>query len=189
MRSSNRPNQNSFIVEYGARILQLSQEAADAIRPCGEEQGADAVAEQAQEKWFAIFQEFIYFFLHVTGRHITPQMDQVRCWETLNELKDLTIEACVETICRDWPEEMIEKIKSECFDNFAVSMDEYSQCRSISDGTPNASLEKTLLWEFGKTIAGLNDNANPGHIVDVLGIAVRCLKTLKPQEALSKLVC
>ncbi|MCP4685313.1 MAG: hypothetical protein GY867_07670 [bacterium] len=188
MPSRDTSEPDAALARYGTEMVLLAKDAADHIRLHSGDGAKGRKPRIGDTQWFSIYQEFIYMFLHMISRQVTSDMNIDRCTDVLNELKDLTIEGSVWTVCDDWPKEMVEKIRVECFDIFYDRMGFYGQCRSVSEGTPDASFENTLLFEFGKRVIELNESSNPAGILVAQTRLMRCMSVLKPKETLSKLL-
>ncbi len=84
----------------------------------------------------------------------------------------------METICRDWPPEKIEKIKRECKANFVVSMQDYARYKKWFP-EKEAGPADTLFWEFGKQIADLAGRGlDIAYIMAAVQLATDAMKSL-----------
>jgi len=177
------------IEEYSKTIFLLSHEAANSVRPHAPNDdpkfGEDGIGDQ---QWFAILQEYIYLALHLTARHYSSNfwhewMNSNDSTEIIDDLIEICIDGSVAIICKDWPIDTKEKIKSECYQNFGKSMAEYKEYHDYFPEIEDDSPQKTLFWEFGKVVAATNHLENDIQcIIASEKAAVKLLKDLNIKQ-------
>lgn len=144
-----------FRSDYLNKIFRNSIEDANAIRRLAEDKSFEQNKQGlSNTEWLSILFEFIYFYLHLTDRSAFGHMDEERRATFMTELEQICISSTVNAVCHEWPEDLKEKTKKECMENFRASMEEYSRYQELvpkeKEGRKN-----TLVWEFGKNIAKL----------------------------------
>lgn len=175
-------------LEYSKKIFLLSHEATNIIRPialCDDPKFEKGIGDT---RWFTILQEFMYFFLHLTARQATTDMDEGRCKEIMDELCRQCIVGSVEIICKDCPDDMKDNIIAECTENYYTSMQEYTKFKQFfpdKDDSPKG----TLFWEFGKTVARINNiEYDIACIMAAQDAAAKSLKELRIQDSLRNML-
>lgn len=176
--TSRKPKPN-VVEEYSIRLFKKAVEGVNAIKQLSEDKCVEGQGRGLTHlEWFSVFNEFQYFYLHLTDRIAFELIDDPDRSKILSELEKLCIDLSVQTICDGWPSEKIEGIKSESMQNFLKSMEQYAQCKEFF-AKKGESPKATLFWEFGKQVAGL-----AGQDMDILFVtcamesAVAALKEL-----------
>jgi hypothetical protein len=178
----------SPVEEYSVRIFKAAAEGVDAIRQLSEDRSVESERYGlTHTEWFCVFNEFQYFYLHLTDRFAFGNIDESLRGKTLSELEDWAIDRSVETICKDWPPEKIENIKKESKANFLVSMQDYAQYKKWFP-EKGAGTGGTLFWEFGKQIANLAGRGlDIVYIMTAVELATNAMKTLDIQGFIGKI--
>jgi len=144
-----------FREDYLNKIFRNSIEDANAIRRLAEDKSFEQDKQGLSDtEWLSIVFEFIYFYLYLTDRFAFEHMNEEQRAVLMTGVEKICISSAVNAICHEWPEDLKEKTKKKCMENFYVSMQEYSKYKKWfaekGKGTKN-----TLFWEFGKVIAKL----------------------------------
>lgn len=161
-------DEENLISSYSTALFKKSAEAAKLIRDAKNE-----TSKMNDEEWMKVFFEFLYFFLHLTDRDAFEVLDERKRDSIMSKLENLTIPLAVQTICQDWPGDMIKKVQSECTHNFNVSMDEYAKYKKWFPEKDEV-MKDTLLWEFSKNIACFaGEEYSPAFIMMATEIAVK----------------
>ena len=167
------------IDEYSIRIFKSATTGVDSIKTLSSDKSLESERYGLTKiEWFSVFNEFQYFFLHLTDRFAFGNMNDDRRNEILTRLENLSIDLSVETVCDRWPSETIEKIKKESMRNFITSMNQYAQYKDFF-AEKGRSPKETLFWEFGKQIACLaGRDMDIAYIMCAVEAATNAMKEL-----------
>lgn len=164
--------------KFSEKLLKHAIETADAVRNLANE-GSDGKTDikVGDIKWFSILFEIIYLYLYLINLLSICLKDEQRA--TINKwITEVVIDSAVETHCKGWDRDKIEGVKKDCWRNFFIAMEEYSQYQKLfpekDEGTKG-----TLFWEFSKNISKLAGHENnPALIIACEAIVVTSLKGL-----------
>ena len=106
--------------------------------------------------WFKIYIECVYFFLHLTDRFVFEDFKSTKRDEIMFEVEKYTLSAILYFLPR---EKRTIDITNEFLKNYSQTMREYGKYKVLLP-QGDKSLKGTLLWEFGKKIAGLLGKEN-----------------------------
>ncbi len=80
-------------------------------------------------KYFIVFNEFLFFFLHMANRCTFNQFGNEKKNRLEEELLPITAVTSIATLCKGWPQELIKKIENEFYQNFSTADQEYSEAK------------------------------------------------------------
>ncbi|TKJ42572.1 hypothetical protein CEE37_02465 [candidate division LCP-89 bacterium B3_LCP] len=180
------PRKTSHIQEYVDKIIAFSFDCANVICRMEDNDISSEGKKTRDEKWFKVLLEIIYFYIHLTDRFAFGLWDEETRDSVMTDIVEGTIPIVAEQICQEWPEEMVDKIKQECMDNFVNAMKEYGSYQKLS-AKKDEDLKDTLFWEFGKNVANLTEEwPNPASIIRIEGIVTISLKELDINSFIEK---
>lgn len=176
--SFKKPKLN-LIPDFSRALFKTALEGANAIRKLAEDEPVESEQHGlTSAQWFAVVNEFQNFYLHLTDRVAFGNMDKDGRHGMMSQLEDLTIACSVETICEDWPPDMVEKIKEEAKQNLVVCIEYYSRYKKWFP-EKEESPKDTLVWEFGKQIAHLaGKGLDISYVAAATSLAASAMETL-----------
>ena len=130
------------------------------------------------EQEFALFGEFMFFFIHLTMRFAASQMNAKQIELLQSFLGPSLADVTVGSFCGHWPQELKAKIKSEFYDNLNQAEAEYSRSTELfSEEKPFTG--DSLFSKLGRNVAELTGHSmNPATITMVVTAAVFSYKEI-----------
>jgi hypothetical protein len=170
------------IVNFSAKLVKEALDCANAVR-----EEKNKKSEMSDLDWIKVYSEFVNFFLHYTDRFAFGNFDEEKRGKLMSYVEEAAIPISVESVTKDWPVEMVKKIKGESMQNFITSMAEYSKYKKIfpeeGEGTKD-----TLMWEFGKNILSFaGEEGNVPMLMMTSEITVQSIVKLNPKEFIEKM--
>jgi hypothetical protein len=83
-----------------------------------------------------VFNEFVFFFMHLTMRQASCLMSQHELKRLQEYVGPMMAGVTVDTYCMDWPQEWKVKLQSEFFQNLNDSEIEYASCSRFDSPSP-----------------------------------------------------
>lgn len=80
-------------------------------------------------KYFMVFSESLYFFLHMANRGAFNQFGNEKKNKLEEELLPMTAVTSIATICKGWPQDLIKKIENDFYQNFSIADQEYGEAK------------------------------------------------------------
>jgi len=161
-RSHSEKKAEKLVIKYTEQIFKCSVESTNSIIVLANDENGKEKLKIGDEVWFQILFEFIYLYLSHTDRFLFNQLTDKNRSKIMKIIVEASIYTSVDTVCKDWPSDMVKKIKQECMDNYFSFIQEYSQYKKFIEDK-DESPKGTVLWEFGKNITKL-----AGHEMDIL---------------------
>jgi hypothetical protein len=195
--NSSKKNE-SAMSKLSKKVFENSLFCAESLKPDLEKKFGK-VSKEFQSKYFPVLFEFMCFFLHLTNRSAFAHLGDERRNRLSNELVPATIDAMIETFFGHWPQNLIEGMKRDFYNNLNNAEMEYGRCKELlldpKDDTP--MLEKLESGAKSKSMVGqLTDNLsqiiegeinlNAFFTILISEVVMKCLKKKELQALVSE---
>jgi len=87
----------------------------------------------ADQKQFEISTEFLFFFLHFTGRQAYSRLPQAKANKLLQTIGEYVLSSVVDVFIGHWPDDLKTRIRSEIYSNLNQAEQEYANCKELSE--------------------------------------------------------
>jgi hypothetical protein len=143
-------------------IISAVVECRDGIKPMID----DPDENKRQHTEVYIFNELVFFFMHLTLRMASGLLSQHEGNRLQEYLGPMMADLTVDSYCEHWPQEWKVKLKSEFFHNLNDSEKEYANCSRFSSPPPpeerSVQIFERLLNSIAERIAALlGRDSNP----------------------------
>ncbi|HKZ22602.1 MAG TPA: hypothetical protein VJ165_05295 [candidate division Zixibacteria bacterium] len=151
-------NRIDLIIGYVFAIIKHASEATNSIE---ENNKLDA------ERWWGIFTEHVFFFLHLTYRRIYPLFEEKEREILMTEIADIAIRMVIDSKGFFLEEETKHEIYDKCRQDFITAMSNYGKLPEYTE-EKDVVEKMPLYWHFQKEVASLSGQAsNPGMIIGI----------------------
>jgi hypothetical protein len=87
----------------------------------------------AEQEQFEIYAEFLFFFLHFTGRQAYGRLPRAKANRLLQTIGEFVLSSVVDVFIGHWREDLKTRIQSELYSNLNQAEGEYAQCNQLSE--------------------------------------------------------
>ena len=170
------------IRDIGLAIITASNNCAKEIQPFISAKND----KQKQETAIYIFNEFIYFFVHMTMRSSFSILSDQQMQKLQKLLGPLIIEVAIDTYFIHWPEDLKSKMSSEFYENLNDAELEYSKSRELFS-KDNPLTSDSLFSKLARNVTELSGSStNPLTMTYGISVSIKEFKEMKLDQLISK---
>jgi hypothetical protein len=148
--STFRKPEDSALASLAHNISKVALAGAEALK-------ADIQASNDKvriERWFLVFCEFLYFFMHIANRLAYKELGHAKRCKFQDELYPLLVRPNIEAIVGHWPANLKDGIERDFIEKLGDAEVEYGACKQMLDKDNLFSVD-ALFSKFASNICEL----------------------------------